>query len=367
MREKLLAFVAVGLMATATMTACDDSGGSGDGGDGAAGGGEAKVGVILPDTKSSQRWVADDPKYLKAAFDAAGIRADIQNAQGNRDNFVRIAESMISDGAKILVIANLDAGSGKAVVDKAHAKDVKVIDYDRFTVNGGADYYVSFDNERVGELMGRGLVDCLEAKGAVNPVVAELNGSPTDNKAAQFKAGYDFVLQSYYDDATYTKGPDQWVPDWDNDEAGKIFAQMFSQQKMIRGVLAADDGIAAAVIAVLKEHGLNRKVPVTGQDATIQGLQNLLTGDQCLTVYKMIEPEAQAAANLAAKLFRGEEPIIPGEIKDPESGAFVPFVALLPQAITVKDINTVVADGFVTKEQLCTGDYAQLCKAHGVK
>ena len=367
MRRKLLAFVAAGVMATATMTACDDSSGASNSSNVSGGNGKAKIGVILPDTKTSQRWTADDPKYLKQAFAAVGVPVEIQNAQGNKDKFVEIGKSMIDNGAKILLIASLDSASGKAVIDKAHAENVKVIDYDRLTVNGGADYYVSFDNERVGELMGRGLVDCLSDKGAVDPVVAELNGAPTDNNATLFKNGYDFVLQNYYDNTTYMKGPDQWVTGWDDAEAGKIFAQMFQQQPKIRGVLAANDGIAAAVIDVLKQHGLNGKVPVTGQDATVEGLRNLLTGDQCITVYKMIKPEAQAAANLAGKLFKGDQPIVPDQIKDPESGALIPYVSLLPQPITAHNIGDVLADGFVSKEQLCTGAYAALCETHNIK
>jgi D-xylose transport system substrate-binding protein len=370
MRKKLLALTAVGLLATAAMTACDDSdqtsdAGSGNGSDG--GSGKARVGVILPDTKSSQRWGTDDPKFLKAAFDAAGVPVEIQNAQGDRANFQKIGDQMINSGAKVLIIANLDSDTGKAVIDKARAKKVPVIDYDRLTLNGGADYYVSFDNEQVGRLQGQGLSNCLTEMKADNPVVAELNGSPTDNNATLFKKGYDEILQPKYDDASYTKGPDQSVPDWDNDEGGKIFEQMLSQQPRIKGVLAANDGLGGAVIKVLRKKGLNGQVPVTGQDATVEGLQNLLTGDQCVTIYKAIKPEAEAAANLAVQLFKGQRPTADGQIKDPESGAYVPFVSLDPVSIDVTKVKDVVADGFVTKKQLCTGKYASLCNKYDVK
>jgi D-xylose transport system substrate-binding protein len=365
----MLALAAVGLMATATITACDDSDQSSDAGStsNAGGSGKPRVGVILPDTKSSARWGSDDPKYLKEAFDAAGVPADIQNAQGDKANFVRIADSMIKSGVKVLIIANLDSDSGKAVLDKAKAKKIATIDYDRLTLNGGANYYVSFDNEQVGEQQGRGLVNCLAQKNVHNPVVAELNGSPTDNNATLFKDGYDFVLQPHYDDASYTKGPDQSVPDWDNAEGGVIFSQMLSQQPDIKGVLAANDGLANSVIEVLRKKGLNGKIPVTGQDATLQGLQNLLTGDQCVTIYKKIKPEAQTAANLAIKLFKGEKPTVPGTLKDPESGAYVPFASLEPLSIDVNHVKDVVADGFIAKKALCVGKYAKLCKTYGVK
>ncbi|MFF5296482.1 sugar ABC transporter substrate-binding protein [Paractinoplanes globisporus] len=369
MRKKLLALVTVGLLATATMTACDDSDSSGNasGSDSGGGSGSARIGVIMPDTKSSTRWANEDPKYLKKAFDAAGIPVEIVNAQGDRANFVKIGTDMVNSGVKVLLIANLDSDTGKEVLDKAKAKKIPTIDYDRLTLNGGADYYVSFDNEKVGQLQANGLINCLKAKGAVNPVIAELNGSPTDNNATQFKVGYDSLLDGRYDAAEYTKGPDQSVPDWDNEEGGKIFAQMLDQQPRIGGVLAANDGLGGAVIKVLRSKGLAGRVPVTGQDATLEGLQNVLAGDQCVTIYKAIEPEAQAAANLAIALYKGQKPTAGSQIKDPESGAYVPFVSLEPRQITAAKVKDVVADKFVTKKDLCTGKYAALCVEYGVK
>jgi D-xylose transport system substrate-binding protein len=363
MRKKLLALTAVGLMATAAMTGCDDADQGSDAGSGGTttGSGDARIGVILPDTKSSQRWKVDDPKYLKEAFDAAGIKAEIKNAEGDKEAFKRIGNEMIDSGVKVLIIASLDSVSGKAVLDRARAEKIPTIDYDRLTLNGGADYYVSFDNKKVGELQAYGLQDCLRVANANNPIVAQLNGSPTDNNASQFKGGSDGILQLKYDAAQYQKGPEQWVPDWDNEEAGVIFEQMLQQQPKIKGVLAANDGIGNAVIEVLRKKKLAGKIPVTGQDATLQGLQNILTGEQCMTVYKQIQPEAQAAANLAIKLFKGERPEAPGRIQDPESGAQVPFVSLTPQKVTRANISDVVRDGFVDKAELCKGKYAPLC------
>jgi D-xylose transport system substrate-binding protein len=371
MRKAMLALAAFGLLATGSMTACtDDNGGSGSsGGSGTktGGSGSSKVGVILPDTKTSQRWATDDPKFLKQAFDAAGVPVDIRNAEGDKARFVSIADDMITNGVKVLMIVNLDSPSGRAVLAKARSAGVKTIDYDRLTLNGGADYYVSFNNEQVGVLQGQGLVRCLTQKGYVNPVVAELNGSPTDNNATDFKAGYDSILQPKYDDAVYTKGPDQSVPDWVNEEGGVIFAQMLSQQPRIRGVLAANDGLGGAVIKVLKKHGMNGKVPVTGQDATVEGLQNILTGDQCMTVYKAIKPEAENAAKLAIALYRGETP--KGKLepkKDVESGAYVSSILLDPIAVTKSNIDLVIKDGFAARSAVCTPKYAKLCKEAGL-
>ena len=364
MRKGMIALAAVGLLAAGSVAACgDDSGTDSAGTDGSSIG---KVGIILPDTASSQRWGSDDPKFLKAAFDAAGVEVDIQNAQGDKSQFQTIAEGMITSGVKVLMIVNLDSGTGKAVLDKARAAGIATIDYDRLTLNGGAQYYVSFDNVEVGKLQGEGLVKCLTEMKAGKPLIAELNGSPTDNNATLFKEGYDSVLQPKYDSGEYDKGPDQSVPDWDNAQGGTIFEQMLTEKKTIKGVLAANDGLGNAVISVLRKQSLNGKVPVTGQDATVQGLQNILVGDQCMTVYKAIRKEADAAADLAIALAKGEKKAVTQSITDPESKAPVPAVLLTPKAIFKNNVKDVVADGFVTKDQLCTGDFAQLCADNGI-
>ncbi|GAA2620748.1 sugar ABC transporter substrate-binding protein [Paractinoplanes durhamensis] len=366
MRKGMFALAAVGLLATGSIAACGDNDDS-DTGSGSGTSATGKVGVILPDTKSSARWATADVKYLKAAFDAAGVTADIQNAQGDKTQFQTIADGMISSGVKVLVIVNLDSGTGKAVLDKAKAAGIATIDYDRLTLNGGADYYVSFDNVKVGELQGQGLVDCLTANKAVKPVVAELNGSPTDNNATLFAQGYNSVLDPKYADGTFVKGPNQDVPDWDNAQAGTIFEQMLTSNKSIKGVLAANDGLGNAAISVLKKNKLNGQVPVTGQDATVQGLQNILAGDQCMTVYKAIKKEADAASELAIAIAKGQKPTsATGKVTDPESKKDVASVLLTPQSITKANVKDVVADGFVTKDELCTADFAKACTEAGI-
>ena len=366
MREKLVAVAAAGLVTLSSAVGCtDDSEGNSVV---VTGTGEGKVGVILPDTTTSQRWGSDDPKLLKAAFDAAEVPVDIQNAKGRAENFTRIADAMIAGGAKVLMIVSLDSVSGKAVLDKANAAGVATIDYDRLTLNGNADYYVSFDNVQVGRLQGRGLVRCLSAKGVERPSVVYLNGAPTDNNATQFKRGYDEILQPRFDSGTYLKGPDQPVPRWNNDEGRFIFEQMYNQTEgKIDGVLAANDGLGNAAITILKREGRNGDIPVTGQDAETQGLQNILAGDQCMTVYKPIKKEADAAAKLAISLFKGEKATAEGRVKDPESGGYVPSVLLAPTAIFKEDIGTVIKDGFVDKETVCAGRFARLCRQNGIE
>jgi D-xylose transport system substrate-binding protein len=360
MRKTILVMTA-GLLALGGLAACGKQGGESPAAK------KPKIGVILPDSKSSARWETADRKYLKAAFESAGVDYDIQNAQNDKSAFQTIADQMIANGATVLMIVNLDSGSGKAVLDKAKSQGIATIDYDRLTLGGSAAYYVSFDNVAVGKLQGNGLVKCLTDKAAKNPVVAELNGSPTDNNATLFKQGYDSVLQPKYDSKEYTKGPDQSVPGWDNTTGGTMFEQMLSQTGgKIDGVLAANDGLGNAAITALKKVNLNGKVPVTGQDATVQGLQNILAGDQCMTVYKAIKKEADAAAELAIGLAKGTKKAVGQKVTDPESKREVDAVLLEPKAIFFDSVKDVVADGFVTKAELCTTEFAAKCTAAGI-
>jgi D-xylose transport system substrate-binding protein len=363
MLKRICLMAATGLLALGGVAAC----GTSDNNSGGTTTKTPKIGVILPDSASSARWETADRKYLTDAFKAANVQYDIQNAQGDKTAFQTIADQMITGGATVLLIVNLDSGTGKAVIDKAKAQGVQVIDYDRLTLNGGASYYVSFDNVAVGKLQGEGLVKCLTDKGVAKPVVAELNGSPTDINASLFKQGYDSVLKPKYDAGAYTKGPDQSVPDWDNTQAGTLFEQMMtSTTNKIDGVLSANDGLGNAAITVLKRLGLNGKVPVTGQDATVQGLQNILSGDQCMTVYKAVKQEATAASGLAIALAKGETPSTTQKVTDPESKKDVPSVLLAPQSITKDNVKAVVDDGYVTKADLCTAAFAAACTAAGI-
>jgi D-xylose transport system substrate-binding protein len=265
------------------------------------------------------------------------------------------------------MIVNLDSGTGKAVLSKAAAAGVATIDYDRLTLGGNAKYYVSFDNVKVGTLQGEGLVKCLTDLKAAKPVVAELNGSQTDNNATLFKSGYDGVLKPKYDSQDYVKGPDQWVPNWDNAQAGTLFEQMLTGNPNIKGVLAANDGLGNAAITVLKKQNLNGKVPVTGQDATVQGLQNILAGDQCMTVYKAVKKEADAASELAIGLAKGQQKSVSGTVHDPQGNRDVPSVLLDPVAITKDNVKAVVDDGYVKASELCTAAYKAACDQLGIK
>ncbi|MGW1468104.1 sugar ABC transporter substrate-binding protein [Streptomyces sp. NPDC002308] len=347
-----------------SLAACGGSSGD-DGADGGAK--KPKIGVILPDSKSSARWEDADRPLLTAAFKAAGVDYDIQNAEGDKQAFQTIADQMITKGVNVLVIVNLDSGTGKAVLAKAKSQGVATIDYDRLTLGGSAQYYVSFDNTAVGKLQGEGLGKCLTDLKTEKPVVAELNGSPTDNNATLFAQGYNSVLDPKYASGEYTKGPNQSVPDWDNAQAGTIFEQMLTSEPKIGGVLAANDGLGNAAIAVLRKNHRNGQVPVTGQDATVQGLQNILAGDQCMTVYKAVKKEADATAQLAVSLAKGEKGETNATVNDPEGKRDVAAVLETPTAIYRDNVKDVVADGYVTKADLCTGKYAALCTKYGIQ
>ncbi|MEU3254371.1 substrate-binding domain-containing protein [Streptomyces sp. NPDC006997] len=361
MRKGLLLITASVALAS-SLTACgSDDGSSGSGGE------QPKIGVILPDSKSSARWETADRKYLSEAFKAAGVDYDIQNAQGDKQQFQTIADQMITNGVNVLVIVNLDSGTGKAVLDKAKAQGVATIDYDRLTLGGSAQYYVSFDNTQVGTLQGEGLSKCLSDMKAKKPIIATLNGSPTDNNATLFADGYNGVLDPKYKSGEYVKGPDQSVPDWDNAQAGTIFEQMLTSEPEVGGVLAANDGLGNAAIAVLRKQNRNGEVPVTGQDATVQGLQNILAGDQCMTVYKAVKKEADATAKLAISLAKGEKGETNATVEDPEGKREVAAVLETPVAIYKENVKDVVDDGFVSKDELCTGKYAALCAEAGIK
>jgi D-xylose transport system substrate-binding protein len=361
------AAAAAGLLLAGCSSNNSSSGSTGSGTGGSTGGGKAPfVGVILPDTKSSVRWETADRPYLQKAFDAAGVKADIQNAQGDKTQFQTIADQMITEGVNVLMIVNLDSGSGSAVLQKAKAQGIGTIDYDRLTLGGGADYYVSFDNTKVGELQGQGLAKCLQDKGKTAANIVYLDGSPTDNNATLFAAGAHKILDPM---TQYKKVAEQAVPDWDNQQAGTIFEQMWTQQGgKIDGVLAANDGLGNAAIAILQKNGVAGQVPVTGQDATDQGLQNILAGTQCMTVYKAVKKEADAASQLAIDLAKGKDAssVATATVKDTQTNKDVKAVLLTPEAITAPTVKDVIADGYTTKDKICTAALADACAKNGI-
>lgn len=348
------------LGASLALSACgggDDEGDGGGGGDDKAG----KIGVILPDTKSSVRWESADRPALEKAFKAANVEYDIQNAEGDADKMATIADGMITDGVTVLAIVNLDSDSGAAIEEKAKKQGVKTIDYDRLTLGGSADVYISYDNSKVGALQGEGLAKCLGDKDAN---LIYLNGSPTDNNATLFSQGAHSVLDKI---TTYKNVAEQAVPDWDNDKAVTIFEQLYTKvDGKVDGVYAANDGLAGGVISILKKNGQNGKVPVTGQDATVEGLQNILTGDQCMTIQKSATGQAGALAEAAIAMAKGDKAATTGEVEDETGKRQVPAVLLDPVAIDKSNVKAVIDAGDMKASDLCTGAYAKLCADAGI-
>jgi D-xylose transport system substrate-binding protein len=314
---------------------------------------------LMPDTKTSVRWEQFDKPYLEKAFKTAGITARVVNAQGDPQKQKTQADQCISDGAKVLIIAPIDSGSAAAIEKAASAKGVKSIDYDRQVEGGTAVLYASFDGHTVGVLQGTAVANALKSKKGA--VVAELNGGQEDANSFLFKGGYDSVLKPLYKSGALKAGPDQFVPGWDNQKAGTIFEQMLVKTgNKIDGVAAANDGIANAVVVALKAHQLN-PIPLSGQDASTQGVQNIISGWQTMTVFKDVRKLATATAGAAVKIVKGQKPPTTGTVKT-KGRAIEPAYLIAPQSITKANYKLLFTSGFLKKSDVCNGTYTQYCK-----
>jgi len=326
----------------------------------AAAGGD--VCVLLPDTATSIRWVHYDTPALKAAFKSAGVSAQFYNANDDPQKQTAQANQCLGNGAKVLIEVALDSGSASAIEKTALAKGVPSIDYDRQVVGGVAKIYDSFDGKAVGVLQGKGVVAGLKAEGMYtkHPVVAELNGGSTDPNAFLFKAGYDSVLKPLYANGTLKKGPDQFVPGWDNQKAATIFDQMLVKTgNKIDAVAAANDGIASSVVADLQAHNL-KPIPLSGQDATPQGLQYIISGWQTMTVWKDTRILAKAAAASAISLLKGTALKTTGTV--PNGKLKEPAYIIPPVALYKNNWTQIYKSGFIKKSDVCNGSFAKYCK-----
>lgn len=324
------------------------------------------IAVLLPDSISSARWENDDRRYFEQAFEAAGVPYTILNAAGDARVQQTQAEQAITNGAKILLLVNLDSGSGAAIIAQARDAGVKVIDYDRLTVEGpGADLYVSFDNVAVGRLMTETLAPVINSLETDPARVVQLNGSPTDNNATLFREGYFSVAKPYYDSGRWLLVADQSVPQWDYQQSLIIFEQILTDvDDDVDAVIAGNDRLANSVTAALKSRGM-APVPLSGQDATVGSLQNILAGWQTMSVYKPIQLEAKAAADAALRMLEGEAvtDIAADTIHNGQNN--IPYVKLMPIAVTKDNIEaTVIADGFRTWAEICVGEFAQYCPSN---
>ena len=375
MRSRTLTLIAATVSTGLVLTACGAnstpaSPGTSSASSSAPGGGASgKVGVILPETATSARWEAFDKPMLTEALKAQGFDVDVENAQGDNQKFSTLADQFIAQNVKVLVIAPSDPAVGAAIEAKAKTAGIPVIDYDRPSLGGSADYYVSFDNEKVGQLQGQAMADALKDKKGAS--VIQIEGAPTDNNATLFGNGQDSVLSPLYASGALKKVDKKPVEKWDNQLGGTIFEQVLTANGgQVDGVVAANDGLAGAVITILQKNKLNGKVPVTGQDATAAGLQAVLRGDQLMTVFKPIKGEAEATAKLAAALAKGDkagaDAIATGKLHDPQNNRDIKSVLLDPKTILKNDVKTVVTEGYVKATEICTGDLVAICTQLGI-
>ena len=375
----------------------DDESASGTGTAAGTGGGacDKPIWVLLPDSATSPRWESDDRPYFDKAFTAAGIDHTIVNAEGDAATQQSQAEQAIAAGAAVIVLTSNDTGSGGTIIDLAKEADVQVIEYDRFnTGSSGGAAYVSFDNVQVGATMAEVLEPAIDALGKDVAQVVELNGGEEDNNAFLFKDGYDATVQKHVADGSWKLVADQFVPGWGaNGEGRGIMEQILTDaNNKVDAVFAANDNLAQQAINALEAAGVG-PIPLSGQDASAAGIQNILLGNQTMTVYKPLQAEAETAVQAALALCSGQdpsavEPDFAGSLSEgtvglldlqtlgikaadgkpadsPTGEGVVPYLALTPIGVTVDNIaDTVIADNFRTIEEICTGDTADtdFCK-----
>jgi ABC-type xylose transport system, periplasmic component len=331
-----------------------------------------KIALLLPETKTTRYETADKPDFEAKMKELCPI-CEIVYSNANQDATLQLsqAEAALTNGAQVLVLDPVDSAAAAAIADKAKAQNVPVIAYDRLILNSeGVNYYISFDNEEVGKLQAQSLVDEMNKNGISKPAIVMINGSPTDNNAGLFKQGAHSVFDPLVKAGKLAIAKEYDTPDWSPDQAQTEMQQSLTAlANKVDGVYAANDGTASGAIAAMKTAGLNPLPPVTGQDAELAGIQRILAGEQYMTVYKAIKPEAEAAAQLAYDLFSDAK--VPADMtagKTVNNGKIdVPSVLLTPVAVTKGNIkDTVVKDNFWTSQQICTTDYADACKTAGL-
>jgi D-xylose transport system substrate-binding protein len=366
-RLSMLAVVAA-LAAGVLLAACGDDDDDGGGGGGGGGGGSGSIAWLLPESKTARYESQDNPNFQKKVKElCSGCEILYSNADQDAAKQQQQAEAAITKGAKVMVLDPVDAASAGAIVTRAKQSNIPVVSYDRLITDADIDYYISFDNVEVGRLQGESLVKKLDEDGAKGSIVM-INGAPTDNNATLFKKGAHSVI----DDSSFKVAKEYDTPDWSPDKAQQEMEQAITAvgDGGFVGVYAANDGTAGGAIAAMKSAGIDPKTrPTTGQDAELAAIQRILVGEQYMTVYKAIKPEAEAAAELAVALVQGKKPPS-GLVNDKVDNGMeqVPSVLLKPVAVTKDNVqDTIVKDGFWKASEICTGKYASACKQAGIE
>ena len=379
--RKFRAWAGMLIVLTMVAAACgDDESETASGSESSAAEDLGSIWVLLPDTESSTRWEEDDRRYFGENFEAAGLvdgeDFTIVNAEGDAATQQSQAEQAIADGASVIVLTSLDTGSGAAIIDQAAEAGVAVLEYDRFNTGGaGGAAYVSFDNVAVGAAMAEVLEPVIDDLGLDEPRIVMLNGGEEDNNSFLFRQGYAETVEARVEAGDWTLVADQHVPGWDNQEALTIMEQILvDANNGVDAVFAANDGLAAATANAVDSAGMD-PIPISGQDATAEGMQNVLLGRQTMSTYKPIQSEAGLASAIALALRAGED-ILTTEFdfeyalfgieaatgqptESAEGDGVVPYFGLVPIPVTEDNMaDTVIADGFRTVEEICTGDVA---------
>jgi len=354
--------VVVAAVAVLVVAGCATTSKPGGGG----GGGAKKIALLLPETKTT-RYEAQDRPLFQARVKALCGDCEVIYANADQDAAKQQsqAEAALTNGAKVMVLDPVDSASAGAMVAKAKAAGVPVVSYDRLVLNAEVDYYISFDNEKVGQLQGQALVDKLKKDGKSGSIVM-INGAPTDNNAKLFKKGAHSVI----DGSGFKVAKEYDTPDWSPDKAQTEMEQAITAvgKDGFVGVYAANDGTGGGAIAAMKGQGIKpASRPTTGQDAELAAVQRILVGDQYMTVYKAIKPEAEGAAQLAVDLVNGRAGAAAATAKVNNGTKDVPSVLLEPVAVTKDDIkDTIVKDNFLKASDICSGPAASACTTAGI-
>jgi D-xylose transport system substrate-binding protein len=357
--------VAVTLLAT---VACggddDDDSAQGEGG---SSGDAVTIALLLPETETARYESQDRPLFeAKVEEECPDCEIIYNNADQDAAEQQSQAEAALTNGADVLVLDPVDSVSAASIVAQAEQRDVPVVSYDRLIQDAPIDFYISYDNEKVGELQGTALTEKLADDGVSSGDLVMINGAPTDNNATLFKEGAHAVL----DESDYAIGAEYDTPDWSPAEAQQEMEQAITRlgEDGFVGVYAANDGTAGGAIAAMKAAGIDPIPPITGQDAELAAIQRILAGEQYMTVYKAIKPEAEIAAEVAIALGRGEDPPEEHVNQQVDNGdSEIPSQILDPVSVTAENVNdTIVADGFWSVEEICEGDYATACEEAGI-
>jgi D-xylose transport system substrate-binding protein len=357
---------AVSLLAAACQTTDNDNGGGGGGG---SSGGDKKIALLLPETKTARYEAADRPMFeAKVKALCSDCQIIYSNADQKADQQQNQADAALTNGAKVMVLDPVDSASAASIVAKAKSQNVPVISYDRLINNADVDYYISFDNEKVGQLQGQALIDKLKEDGKSSGTVVMINGAPTDNNAKLFKKGAHSVL----DNSGFKIGKEYDTPDWSPDKAQDEMEQAITAlgKDGFDGVYAANDGTGGGAIAAMKSQGIKPgDRPTTGQDAELAAIQRIVAGEQYMTIYKPIRPEAEAAAELAVNLVNGDKSAADALAKKTENNGQkdVPSIIFDPVVVTKDNVkDTIIKDNFHPVDQICSGAAASACQAAGI-